>query len=214
MFSWAGFLDDSWLHRIYMSYGNGKVPLGTYLNWWTYGEYNPDGRSLVTDDSTVYSYGLKPKYHTWSSTFNDYMLFSVNKKIETVPITGPTIFGRKTGRTPRQHLKYNWTAEVPFYARAMIKAADKLIVCGPEKIIDEKGVVPRWPGESVLEELKEQDAILDGRRGSMLWVFNAVDGSVIEKHELPGLPIWEGIAAADRCLFLATTEGVVCLGGK
>ena len=214
IFSWAGFLDDSWLHRIYMSFGNGKIPLGTYLNWWTYGEYNPDGRSLVMDDSTIYSYGLKPKYHTWSSTFNDYQLFSVNKKIETVPITGPTIFDRNTGRTPEQHLKYNWTAEVPFYVRAMIKASDKLIVCGPEKIIDEKGVVPRWPGASVLEELKEQDAILDGSRGSRLWVVDARSGQILEKHELSTLPVWDGMAAAARCVYLATQDGVECFGGE
>ena len=70
-------------------------------------------------------------------------------------------FGKPTGRTPKQQLRYNWTAEVPIYARAMIKAADKLVLCGPEKIIDEKGVVPRYPEKSVLRELEEQQAILD-----------------------------------------------------
>ena len=93
VFSWAGFLEDSWMHRLYMSYGNGKLPLGTYLNWWEYGQKNPDGRLLVTDDNRVFSYGLKPQYHAWSSTFLDYQLFSVNKKVETEPMTGPTIFG-------------------------------------------------------------------------------------------------------------------------
>jgi outer membrane protein assembly factor BamB len=212
IFSWAGFLEDSWLHRIYMSFGNGKIPLGTYLNWWTYGEYNPDGRILVMDDSTIYSYGLKPKYHTWSSTFLDYQLFAVNKKIETVPITGPTIFGRKTGRTPQQHLRYNWTAEVPFYVRAMVKAADKLIICGPEKIIDEKGAIGRHREKSLLEELKQQDAILDGKQGSHLWVVSARDGQVLEKHKVAALPVWDGMATAAGRIYLATQNGVVCLG--
>jgi len=214
IFSWAGFLEDSWLHRIYMSYGNGKIPLGTYLNWWTYGERNPDGRILVMDDTRIFSYGLKPKYHTWSSTFLDYQLFSVNKTIETEPITGPTIFGRKTGRTPQQKLRYNWTAEVPFYVRAMVKASDKLVLCGPEKIINEKGVISRYPEASVLEELKRQDAILDGERGSPLWVVDAEDGRILEKHDLPAVPVWDGMAAADGRVFLATQGGVVCLEGK
>jgi hypothetical protein len=195
-----------------MSFGNGKIPLGTYLNWWTYGEYNPDGRILVMDDSTIYSYGLKPKYHTWSSTFLDYQLFAVNKRIETVPITGPTIFGRKTGRTPKQHLRYNWTADVPFYVRAMIKAADKLIICGPEKIIDEKGAIGRYPEKSLLEELKQQDAILDGKQGSHLWIVSARDGQVLNKHKLPALPVWDGMATAAGRIYLATQNGVVCLG--
>jgi len=214
IFSWAGFLDDSWLHRIYMSYGNGKLPRGTYLNWWTYGERNPDGRILVMDDAKIYGYGLKPKYHTWSSTFLDYQLFSVNKKIETEPISGPTIFGRKMGRTPQQQLRYDWTADVPFYVRAMIKTSDKLIVCGPEKIIDEKGAVGRYPEESVLQELKRQDAILDGEKGSHLWVVRAGDGHVLEKHVLPALPVWDGMAAAQGRVYLATQNGVVCLGGE
>ncbi|MBC8869282.1 MAG: PQQ-binding-like beta-propeller repeat protein [Planctomycetes bacterium] len=214
IFSWAGFLEDSWLHRIYMSYGNGKLPLGTYLNWWTYGERNPDGRILVMDDTKIYGYGLKPKYHTWSSTFLDYQLFSVNKTIETDPITGPTIFGRKMGRTPQRQLRNNWAAEVPFYVRAMIKTSDKLIVCGPEKIIDEKGVIGRYPEESVLQELKQQETILDGQRGSHLWVVRAGDGIVLEKHKLPALPVWDGMATAQGHVYLATQNGVVCLGGE
>jgi len=214
IFSWAGFLDDSWLHRIYMSYGNGKLPKGTYLNWWTYGERNPDGRILVMDDTKIYGYGLKPKYHTWSSTFLDYQLFSVNKKIETDPISGPTIFGKKMGRTPLRQLRYNWTAEVPFYVRAMIKSSDKLIVCGPEKIIDEKDAVRRYPEESALQELKQQDAILDGQRGSHLWVVHAETGDVLEKHELSALPVWDGMAAAVGNVYLATHNGVACLGGE
>jgi len=212
IFSWAGFLEDSWLHRIYMSYGNGKLPRGTYLNWWTYGERNPDGRILVMDDTKIYGYGLKPKYHTWSSTFLDYQLFSVNKKIGIEPIAGPTIFGRKMGRTPQQKLRYDWTAEIPFYVRAMIKTSDKLIVCGPEKIIDEKDVVRRYSEESVRQELKRQDGILDGKKGSHLWVVNAPDGRILEKHELPSLPAWDGMATAHGRVYLATQNGVVCLG--
>lgn len=214
IFSWAGFLEDSWLHRIYMSYGNGKLPRGTYLNWWTYGEHNPDGRILVMDDTKIYGYGLKPKYHTWSSTFLDYQLFSVNKTIETEPITGPTIFGRKMGRTPLRKLRYNWTAEIPFFVRAMIKTSDKLIICGPEKIIDEKGVIGRYPKESVLQELKQQEAILDGQKGSHLWVVRASDGHVLEKHQLPAQPVWDGMATAEGRIYLATQNGVACLGGK
>jgi hypothetical protein len=117
------------------------------------------------------------------------------------------------GRTPLRKLRYNWTAEIPFYVRAMIKASDKLIVCGPEKIIDEKGAIRRYPEESVLQELKQQDAILDGQRGSHLWVVHAEDGHILEKHELPALPVWDGMAAAQGQVYLATQDGVVCLGG-
>lgn len=213
VFSWAGFLDDAWLHRVYMSYGNGKLPLGTYLNWWEYGQKNPDGRLLVTDGSRVFSYGLKPRYHSWSSTFLDYQLFSVNKKVETEPLTGPTIFGTIKGRTPTQKLRYNWTAELPFYVRAMVKAGDKLVVCGPDKILHEQDAMRRYPDKSVLKTLDEQDAILDGQRGSRLWVVDAETGKILERHDLPRLPAWDGMAAAEGRVYLATQDGVICLSG-
>jgi hypothetical protein len=213
IFSWAGFLEDSWLHRIYMSYGNGKLSQGTYLNWWEYGERNPDGRILVMDEARVFSYGLKPKYHTWSSTFLDYHLFSVNKEIETEPISGPTIFGKITGRTPRQKLRYNWATDLPFYARAMIQASNKLIICGPEKTIDEKEAVGRYPEEDLLDELRRQEAIVDGQEGSHLWVVDTEDGQVLERHQIAALPAWDGMAAAQGRVYLATNTGVVCLAG-
>lgn len=214
IFSWAGFLEDSWLHRIYMSYGNGKLPRGTYLNWWEYGQKNPDGRLLVMDDDRVFSYGLKPRYHSWSSTFLDYHLFSVNKQVETEPVTGPTIFGKIRGRTPTQKLRYNWTAELPFYVRAMIKASDKLVLCGPEKIIDEQDAVRRYPNERLSDRLKQQDAILDGTRGSHVWVVRASDGHALEKLQLPASPVWDGMVAVHGRVCLATQNGVVCLEGE
>jgi outer membrane protein assembly factor BamB len=213
VFSWAGFLEDSWMHRLYMSYGNGKLPLGTYLNWWEYGQKNPDGRLLVTDHNRVFSYGLKPEYHAWSSTFLDYHLFSVNKQVETEPVTGPTVFGKINSRTPTQKLRYNWTAELPFYVRAMVKADNKLIVCGPEKIIDEQDAVRRYPDKSLSAKLEKQDAILDGQNGSQMWVVDAGSGKIVARHQLSWLPIWDGMAAADGHVFLATQDGVICLSG-
>ena len=213
IFSWGGFLDGSWLHRVYMSYGNGRIRKGTYLEWFVYGETNPDGRLLVMDADKVYSYGLKPKFHTWSSTFQDFHLFSVNKEIETEKISGQTIFGKPYGRAPTRKLRYNWTLDVPFYVRAMVKAGDNLFLCGPEDIIDEVDVTKRYPAQDVLEKLRRQDSILDGNEGSHFWVVRAGDGEVLKKLHLPSLPAWDGMAAANGRLYMTTVDGiVVCLG--
>ena len=214
IFSWGGFLDGSWLHRVYMSYGNGRIRLGTYLEWFVYGETNPDGRLLVTDADHVYSYGLKPKFHTWSSTFQDYQLFSVNKKIETEKIKGETIFGRPYNRAPSRKLRYNWTLEVPFYVRSMIKAGDKLFLCGPKDMVDEVDVTKRYPAKDVLKGLEQQNRILDGAEGSHLWVVRAADGKVLEKLHLSAIPAWDSMAAAYGRLYLTTVEGkLLCLAG-
>ena len=215
IFSWGGFLDGSWLHRVYMSYGNGRIRKGTYLEWFVYGETNPDGRLLVMDADKVYSYGLKPKFHTWSSTFQDFQLFSVNKEIETDKISGQTIFGKPYGRAPNQKLRFNWTLDVPFYVRSMIKAGDKLFLCGPEDIVDEVDVTKRYPAKDLLEKLERQDGILDGKEGSHFWVVRAGDGKVLKKLHLPGLPAWDGMAAAYDRLYWATLEGkLICLAAQ
>jgi hypothetical protein len=111
-------------------------------------------------------------------------------------------------------LRYDWTAELPFYVRAMVKASDKLIVCGPEKIIDEKAAIQRYPEAATLQKLQRQDEILDGGQGSHLWVVGAEDGKVLERHTLPALPVWDGMAVAAGRVYLATQTGVVCLGGE
>jgi len=212
VFSWGGFLDDSWLHRVYMSYGNGRTRMGTNLEWFTYGETNPDGRLLVLDAQTVYGYGLKPKFHTWSSTFQDFQLFSVNKKVETDKITGQTIFGKRYYRAPTQQLRFNWTLDIPIYVRSMIKAGHNLLLCGPEDITDEVDATKRYPTKDVLEKLERQDAILDGADGCHFWVVRAGDGKVLERLHLPGLPVWDGMAAANRRIYLACMDGrVLCL---
>jgi hypothetical protein len=128
-------------------------------------------------------------------------------------VTGPTIFGKIRSRTPTQKLRYSWTAELPFYVRAMVKATDKLIVCGPEKIIDEQDAARRYPDASLSDKLAQQDAILDGQRGSHLWVVDAESGEILERHRLPSLAMWDGMAAVGD-VYLTTQDGVICLAGQ
>ena len=64
-------------------------------------------------------------------------------------------------------------------------------------------------------ELELQDAILDGSRGSHLWVVGAGDGRVLEKHEVDAVPAWDGMAAAGGCIYLSCGDGtVVCMAGE
>jgi hypothetical protein len=64
------------------------------------------------------------------------------------------------------------------------------------------------------EKLQQQDTILDGQRGSQLWVFDAESGKVLGRHQLSWLPAWDGMAAANGSVYLATNDGVTCLAGR
>ena len=78
--------------------------------------------------------------------------------------------------------------------------------------MDEVDVTKRYPAKDVLETLERQDAILDGNEGCHFWVVRAGDGEVLQRLHLPGLPVWDGMAAANRRVYLACTDGrVLCL---
>ena len=67
----------------------------------------------------------------------------------------------------------------------------------------------------VQKKLADQDAALAGQRGGLLWVVSKDDGTSQKRIELDTTPVWDGMAAAEGRLFLATTDGnVTCYTGR
>lgn len=53
----------------------------------------------------------------------------------------------------------------------------------------------------------------EGRQGIALRALSAEDGKVIAEYPLPALPVFDGMSAAEGCLYVSTTGGtVVCFG--
>jgi hypothetical protein len=47
----------------------------------------------------------------------------------------------------------------------------------------------------------------------LLWAVSAADGKMLAKHELTAAPVFDGMAAAGKRLYLATVDGALqCLG--
>ena len=54
-----------------------------------------------------------------------------------------------------------------------------------------------------------------GKAGGLLRTFSIEDGSKLSELELESPPVWDGMAAAGRCLYVSTADGkVVCLSGR
>jgi hypothetical protein len=52
-----------------------------------------------------------------------------------------------------------------------------------------------------------------GAEGAILRVVSTRDGSTLKDYELKSLPVWDGLAAAQGRLYLATQDGsIVCFG--
>jgi len=91
----------------------------------------------------------------------------------------------------------------------MVLANRTLWVAGPPELLSLTG---RTLGEQDLTAVSEAYA---GRRGGSLWAVSADDGTKLTEHPLDSPPVFDGLIAADGCLFLVTMDGRVrCLGGR
>ena len=79
-------------------------------------------------------------------------------------------------------------------------AKDKLFLAGPPDVIPED----------------DPTAAFEGRLGGDLWALSATDGKTLAKLErLAAPPVYDGLIAANRALYLSTTDGKVhCFGAK
>ena len=57
--------------------------------------------------------------------------------------------------------------------------------------------------------LLKQEAAFEGRAGAVLWAVSASDGKKLAEYPLASPPIFDGMAAANARLYLATMGGKV-----
>lgn len=114
-------------------------------------------------------------------------------------------------------VKHTWDRYVPIVTRSMALAGKTLFISGPPDTIDEEYAFERLAAKdpAILEELKEQDEALEGRRGAKMWAVNVETGEQSAGLELTSPPVWDGIAIAQGRVYVATTDGrLQCFGKK
>jgi hypothetical protein len=112
-------------------------------------------------------------------------------------------------------VKYQWKVDKPdIQARAMVLANKTLFIAGPPDIVDEEEAFFALSDAEVLEQLAEQSALLEGKEGALLWAVSALNGNKLAEYKLDSLPVWDGMIASGKKLFLTTMNGeVTCLSG-
>ena len=97
----------------------------------------------------------------------------------------------------------------------MILANKTLFIAGPKDVVDEEEAFYNPNNKKIESKLSEQDAVLGGSKGGLLFVVSALDGQKIMEYELESLPVWDGMAAANNRLYMATKNGkIICFAGK
>ena len=97
----------------------------------------------------------------------------------------------------RRQSRMIWSVNAPVRIVAMLLASEVLFVAGAPDVVD-----PTDPWGS-----------FEGRKGSMLWAMSAKDGRKLAECRFDALPVFDGMAAAGRRLYVSTTGGkVLCFG--
>ena len=156
----------------------------------------PSGRIMVEDDDTIYGFGQNHYADMRKMRANPggtFALFSC-PKYSDVPKDRTAREYRKLALAGKHQVRFHWWKEIPIQVWAMVKTEDVLFVAGPRG-----------------RESVPQDA-LEGKTPGRLLAVLPSDGTVLSEMALPGMPVWDGMAAARGNLYLALADGsTVCL---
>lgn len=220
LFSPISFLDDSWFHRSYWIYG--RAAGEGWREWQIPGRHVPYGRIMSVDDESVYGYARDPELLCNSSVL-EYRLYAAGKtynpeRAKRLKNARQDSVNWKTRAklAPEQltSVAYKWLLEhPPLTVRAMAVAGETLFVAGPPDVVDEKAMWGRSNDDVFQAKMAAQARALEGERGAMLWALSKKDGNRLSELKLPALPVWDGLAVADKRLYLAMGDGTIrCFG--
>ena len=113
-------------------------------------------------------------------------------------------------------VKHTWDRFVPIVARSMALAGKTVLVSGAPDTIDEEYAFERLAAKdpAILQELKEQDEALEGKRGAKMWAVNTETGEQSTGLELTSPPVWDGITVAQGRVYVSTMDGRLQCFGK
>ncbi|MBI5774158.1 MAG: LamG domain-containing protein, partial [Verrucomicrobia bacterium] len=120
------------------------------------------------------------------------------------------------GRAAGSFVQHNWSHPVPIFLRSMAMGGKTIFMSGPPDMIDEEYAFERMAQKdpAILEQLKEQDEALDGKRGASLWAVSTETGKMGSELKLKSPPVWDGMSVAQGRLYVSTVDGKVLCFGK
>ena len=114
--------------------------------------------------------------------------------MQTINLTIPT--GKTGTKGKSTGFSEVWRNKIPLTGKAMLLANEKLFIAGTPVNFD----------ENIASELS---ASHKGKRGGILWVAAATDGTKLAEYKLEAAPQWDGMAAANNKLYITLKDGTV-----
>ena len=143
----------------------------------------------------------------------EYMLYASDEQPQILK-TAKNKQRRGLGGMPPTAIRTNWKRDVPILVRAMVLAGKTLFLAGPADILDERQTQKTLDTPETQKLLAKQASVIEGSDGAILWAVSK-SGKKLNEQKLDGLPVFDGMIAANNRLYYATTDGrVICLGDK
>ncbi|HIG26282.1 MAG TPA: hypothetical protein EYQ50_00190 [Verrucomicrobiales bacterium] len=187
--SGTGYLDDSWWHRTYWTYG--KNYTSGWSGYYQAGKKAPSGRILNYDEGGVFGFGRMTQYYKWSKIYQYYLY---NRDYEN---------------------KENWGIRVPILIRSMLLSDDNLYILGPEELLNQATDSQNLHLVDTKKLALEQDEAFAGNRGALLMEVDRENGTLKTGFKLHTTPVFDGMAIAYNNLFISMSDGsLICLGSS
>ena len=168
------------------------------------GNSHHSGRIMASDETDLYAFGRTQ--YGWGSAFT-YELYKAPLS-QNAPEADVSDKQRRRGAGRAARVKKSpraWAVDIPVLARSIIKAGDKLLVTGPKKLYDENEAILQVRVPALREQIAAQAGLWDKKAD--LLVIDSNDGKVLEKANFDFAPVWDGVAVAERSLFVSGTDG-------
>ncbi len=203
LFSTSRLLDDNEAHRLHWFYGLGDFSrLPVAYEWITrngnkHGQFKvPFGRLLVYDTEGVWGVRRSRDYRTYELFYHDL------ETIENTESTANKDFGKMPAGTKNTDL-WKWSVNLPIHPRAMLKAGNYLVIAGYALTNFTRQRQAR------LSEAQNESAC-----GGLV-VASSTNGTIQAEYTLQATPVWDGMAAANSSLYIATMDGsIICFGSN
>jgi len=154
------------------------------------------GQMLVFDNESAYGVQAYPnisRKNVFHPGEKGYLLFA--SELKTSSGRRP-IDGRSTSGKQRQ-MRAKWSLHVPVRVMALVLADKTLFAAGTPDV-----VAPSDPLRA-----------FEGRMGTVLCAFSASDGRKLAEYKLNSPPIFDGMIASNRRLYISTRDGrLICMG--
>ncbi|MHB8899830.1 MAG: outer membrane protein assembly factor BamB family protein [Thermoguttaceae bacterium] len=233
LFSRSGFLDDSWFWRSYWIYG--RAINSNYGGWLQPGHMAPCGRLMVFSDNDIFGFDRKPEY-LCNASVAEYYVYRADRQVtdeglervraaterinaaspKNSPSSSDWAIRKQFPITDQNPSTFRWAqGDTPIMARGLVLAGDTVFLAGPPDLVNDEEAFKNPDDPAIRARLEAQAAALQGRMGSQLLVLAAADGKKLAAYQLPSMPTFDGMAAAQGRLYLTTVDGtLICLAGE